>query len=341
MPLKGFTCPPQVPTAGTRNDTTWCISKCPHPCAAPPLLAAILAAESTNHHKGAYISASMIAGNSCPRALVYERTYDFWELPHKRYWSFRGSHAHSMIEGAAPSVAPYGWLQELHMATQVTYNDLPAPILDADDNFTGKYDDTQPLVITVGGTCDAYNPKLPDYPMWDFKSMADMKADMFIRGSKGGTFSPHLEDRWVWQLNIYRYLLSKTEIPKEVKKALKLKTKYYPTPKFLGIQGISMMSIPRTGQAYPLRTGYNTELKDIDDIPLLEMAEVEQYIKTRALEWYRWLVLGHETPVVPADLKWMCKGCVFNGEIIPGERCNPTQERKQQSKPVDDLELEV
>lgn len=305
------------------------MSKCPHPCAAPPLLAAIYAADTTNYHQGQYISASMIAGNACMRQLKFERTEDFWELPSKRYWSFRGTHAHTIIEGAADVVAPLGWIQELRMSTQIEYPDHAAPIFTDTGIFTGKFDSSKPLTITVGGTCDAYNPLLPEHPMWDFKSMADAKADMFIRGTKGGTFSDHLEDRWVWQLNIYRYLVGKTLTPPTLRKKYKLKDKYLPVPEFVGIQAISMMSIPRSGQAYPLRSGWNTEIKEIDDVPLLDLDKVEAYIRERALAWYECLVLDKPAPVVSKDLAWMCRGCAFNGELIPGERCLPTKERNQ------------
>lgn len=326
MPLKGFVCPPQVPTAGQRNDPDFCFGQCPHPCVAPPLLLAIYEAEISNHHVGAYISTSMMAGASCPRQTWLERREDFWEHPLRRYWSFRGTHAHSMVEAAGARLEPLGWIQEMRMSVQVTYEDECAPIFDKEGQFTGKFDTDKPLVIEVGGTCDAYKPTEAPYPMWDFKSMADAKATMFVHGDKGGTFSPNLEDRWVWQLNIYRWLVAQTLIPKDVKKKYKLKGKTFPTPEFIGIQGISMMEIPRTGLPYKIR-GPRETMRDIDNVPLLPLEDVEAFVRKQAHRWYKWLVLGEKPPVVNSDMSWLCKSCSFNGELIAGERCHPTRER--------------
>jgi len=328
MPLKGYTCPPGMPTAGNRNDVEWCLAKCPHPCVAPPLLAAMYEAEVSNHHTGAYISASMLAGNNCGRQTVFERTYDFYEHPTRRYWPFRGTHCHTIIEGAAPRIAKYGWLQEMRMQVPLVYADEPAPIFDDQGGFTGKFDENAPLTITLGGTLDAYNPKEPPYPLWDMKSTADAKAEMLIKGQKGGTYSKNLEDRWVIQTNVYRWMVSKTEIPSAIKRRLKLKGKYFPAPEFLGIQALGMMAIPRTGIPYLFKKGRQEELYHIDDVPVLPLEEIETLVRREALKWYRWLVLGEMPPVVEEERAWMCKSCPFNGELIPGERCFPNYERR-------------
>lgn len=333
--LKGFTCPPQVPTAGTRNELSWCLSSCPHPCVAPPLLLAIYEAEQSNYHQGAYISASMLSGASCARQTWFERKEDVWDHPLKRYWSFRGTHAHSMIEAGAAKLAPHGWIQELHMSVPLTYENECAPIFDAQGAFTGKFDTDKPLVIDIGGTCDAFKPGKKPYPMWDFKSMADAKADMFVRGEKGGKFSPNLEDRWVWQLNIYRWLVSQTAISPAIKKQYKLKGKFFPAPEFIGIQGISMMEIPRSGMPYKLR-GSKEHIRDIDDVPLLPLEDVEAFVREKAIIWYHWLVLGEKPPVVEDAMSWICKNCPFNGEVISGERCFPRRERQAARSPSND-----
>lgn len=324
MPLKGFTCPPTVPTAGNRNEIAHCLGSCPHPCTSPPLLNAIYRADQANHHVGNYISASMLSGSLCPRQTVFERRHDFYEQPVRRYWSFRGTHAHSIIEGGAETLAEFGWLQELRMAVPLEYPNEPAPIFD-EGEFTGKFDNTKPLIITLGGTTDAYNPTKAPYPLWDFKTTADVKAEMLIKGTKGGTYSPNLDDRWVVQTNVYRWLVANTPIPAAVKKRLKLKGKFYPAPEWLGIQAIAMMSMPRTGMAYELKY----KKYEIDDVPIIPLDEIEQLIRTEALKWFRWLVLGDTPPVVSAEMSWLCKSCAFNGDLIPGERCRPSQERDE------------
>ena len=277
----------------------------------------------------------MLSGSGCARQTVFERRHDFYEHPTRRYWSYRGTHAHTIIERAGPLVEPYGWLQELSLKTTLTYPDEPRPIFDDQGAFTGRVDKKYPLVIEVGGTTDAYRPVVAPYPLWDFKSMADAKALMFIRGEKGGTFTPHLDDRWVWQLNIYRWLVSRTKIPAALKKRFNLRGTHFPAPEFLGIQGISMMHIPRSGQQHRLKN--EPKPYEIDDVPVLALEDIEEFVRGRALQWYRWLVLGDTPPVVPKDQDWLCKNCAFNGDLIDGEICHPSIERQQ----VQDTELEL
>lgn len=330
MSLVGFRCPDWVPTAGTENPIAHCLGKCPHPCAAPPLLAAIYKENTENHHTGIYISASMLAGSSCARQTVFERTVPFYELPTKRFWAFRGTHAHSMVERAVGIIEEYGWVSELRMSVDLTYPELPAPKF-SKGIFTGKFDTKRPLVITLGGTCDSYNPQKRE--LWDMKSMADVKAEMMVRGTKPGTFSSNLEDSWVKQLNVYRWLLANTKIPPAVKAQLKLEGELFPAPEVLGIQGISMMNIPRTGADYDMKVaaGRGRVLKrfTIDSVPVWPLEETEAFIREGALQWYRWLALGEPTPVVPEDKSWLCDGCPFNGERIKGAPCMPTTERTQ------------
>lgn len=324
MPLAGYVCPPGTPTAGTQNSLEHCITTCPHPCVTAPLLVAMFKAEESNHHQGDYLSASMLCGTDCARRTVYERCHPFYEVPTKRYWPFRGTHAHTIIEGAADYLTGYGWLQELRMLVLLEY-DMAAPIFD-DGIFTGHYDESQSLIIPLGGTLDAYNYRRSE--MIDFKSMADVKAQMFAKGSHGGTYSPYFEDRWVMQLNIYAWLLAHTRVPPEIQNELN-NVEFFPAPTSLVIQGIAMMSIPRSGASIEMKVGkWDKELFEIPPIPVLPLDTVEAYIRDRALPWYRYLRLGEQAPVVEKSMSWLCKFCAFNGELIPGERCLPTQERK-------------
>lgn len=333
MPLAGYRCPVDVPTAGETHPVSFCLTQCPHPCVAPPLLAAMYQAETSNHHTGAYISSSMLAGSECPRQVVFERQHDFWDIPKRRFWPFRGTHAHSIVERAAPVLAPLGWMQELRMAVDFVYEDHALPIFHK-GQFTGRYNELKPLVITVGGTTDCYNPLRRE--MWDMKSMKEPKATAMITGEKPrwmkdapNEHSKHLEDSWVKQLNIYRLLLSRTRIPDEVKAQLGLTDEYYPAPEFLGIQCISMMEIPRSGGNYTIKhqvgRRWETETFAIDDVPVWPLEQAEAFVRTEALKWYKWLVLGEPTPV--AKKEWVCRSCPFNAELYPEGLCHPTAER--------------
>ena len=327
MPLEGYVCPEGGEAPGRQNAVTYCLTQCQQPCVTPPLLAAMYKADVENYHQGDYISASMLAGSGCSRQVLLERYEPFYDLPTKRYWPFRGTHAHAIVEGAADMLAPYGWLQEIRMSTVLEY-DEPAPIFDeATGWFTGTYDQTKRLQVVVRGTCDAYNPVTQT--LVDCKSMSDKKVEMMIKGSTPGTWSAHLQDSWIAQLNIYRYLISKTPVPRPVKTAFKkaglpaIAGKTFPAPDRLYIQGIAMMHHPVSGSKLAFkepRRGVN--VYEIDHVPVWELDEIEAYIRPRALEWYRALALKEMPPVVPVEKAWLCKGCAFNGTA-----CLPEQER--------------
>lgn len=327
MPLEGYVCPEGGEEPGRQNPVTYCLTQCQQPCVTPPLLAAMWKADTENYHRGDYISASMLAGSGCTRQVLFERYEPFYDLATKRYWPFRGTHAHAIVEGAADLLEPYGWLQEIRMATTLTFAEHPAPILSSTGEFTGSYDESKPLQVVVRGTCDAYNPVTRT--LVDCKSMSDKKVEMMIKGSTPGTWSTHLQDSWIAQLNIYRYLISKTAVPRQVKTAFKkhglapLPGKTFPAPDKLYIQGIAMMHHPVSGSKLAFkepRKGIN--VYDIDDVPVWSLEETEAYIRPRALEWYRALVLQEKPPVVPPDKAWLCKNCAFHNTA-----CFPEAER--------------
>lgn len=321
--LEGFRCPPFVPSAGRSNTIDFCLGECEHQCASPGLLAAIYKADTENHHTGTYISISMLTKNMCARQTVFERTQSFFEIPLKRYWSFRGTVAHGMVEKAVGLIEDYGWIPEMRMAVPLVFDEYPAPVFDEHGVFTGEWDTSKPLIMMVGGTCDLFNPVRRI--LWDLKSMADRKADMMVSGEKSGTYSSSLEDSWVEQLNGYRWLIANTPVPDEYRKKFQLTTECFPAPETLNIQGISMMEIPRTDSVYQLRSA--SEAHTIDAVPVWSLEETEQWIRKGALQWYKWLVLGEPTKVVPKSKDWLCKGCAFNGERIAGAPCHPKEER--------------
>lgn len=328
MPLKGYVCPEGGEEPGRQNEVEYCLTKCARPCVTPPLLAAMWKSDSENYHRGDYISASMLAGGGCARQTMLERYEPFYDLPTKRYWPFRGTHAHRIVEEAADVIAPYGWLQEIRMQTTLTYPELNAPIFDSNGEFSGMYDETSALQVVVRGTCDAYNPLRRE--LVDCKSMADTKVEMMIKGSSPGSWSKNLQDNWIAQLNIYRFLIARTPVPQEVRDQFAkyglppLKGKTFPAPTKLFIQGIAMMSHPVSGSSLAHKTkGRGVTVYDIDHVPVWTMQEIEEYIRPLALQWYRSLSLKQLPPVVPESKKWMCPGCSFYKK-----QCNPEEERK-------------
>lgn len=326
MPLVGYVCPAGAEEPGRRNEVEFCLNSCRSPCTTPPLLAAMYKADTGNYHQGDYISASMLAGSGCARQVMYERYQDFYELPTKRYWPFRGTHAHSIVEGAADLIEQYGWLQEIRMQTSLQYP-MAAPVFDETGAWTGDFDSGKDLEITVRGTCDAYNPIRR--MLVDCKSMADKKVEMMIKGSTPGTWSKSLQDSWIAQLNIYAYLIGRTPIPQEIKGRFAelglpaLKSRTFPRPNKLFIQGIAMMSHPVSGTRHPHKERGSTTLYDIDAVPVWTAKQTEDFIRPRALEWYKALVLRITPPVVSEEKSWLCKNCCFYNDI-----CFPEKERE-------------
>lgn len=330
MPLAGYVCPVGGEDPGRQNPVTYCLTACQQPCVTPPLLAAMWKADSENYHRGDYISASMLAGSGCMRQVMLERYAPFYDLATKRYWPFRGTHAHAIVESAADILAPYGWLQEIRMSTTLTF-DEPAPIFTEDGVFTGTYDSSQKLEVVVRGTCDAYNPVTRS--LVDCKSMADKKVEMMIKGSTPGTWSNHLQDSWVAQLNIYRYLISKTPVPQQVTTAFEqyglpaLTAPTFPAPEQLYIQGIAMMHHPVSGSKLAFKEPRRgVTVYDIDHVPVWSLEDIEAYIRPLALQWYRVLVLKEQPPVVDESKSWLCRGCPFYNR-----ECFPEQERQSAS----------
>lgn len=326
MPCIGYVCPPGAPTAGERHEVTHCLSLCKNPCASPPLIAAIHHANAINHHKGAYISASMIAGGNCLRRIVWERydTQGYFQPLRNVYWAFRGTMAHQVIEDRGGLTDGFGWMREIRMSVPLVFPDHPAPVFDDEGEWTGDYDTTQPLAVTLGGTCDAYNPYRR--MLHDFKTMADMKVAKVLGGDQ--------QESWVTQLNVYRWLISQTRVSPEQRKAFAelglppLPGEFFPAPSELAIQAIGMMELPLTGTTYAVKTRGRQVTHELPHIPVWDLELTEAGIRATALTLYRALVQRIPQPVVAKELAWLCGSCPFNGETNPGERCHPTNERE-------------
>lgn len=324
--LIGFVCPQGTPTEGNRNKVEFCLAECPHPCVAEPLLAAIHHANHINYHKGAYLSASMLAGSNCMRRVYFERFDEngYYDLPRSAWWPYRGTVAHAVVEERGEEAFHLTtYMQEIRMTVDLVFEDQPMPIFDAAGEWTGKFDKKKPLVITVKGSCDCYSPW--KRRLYDFKTMADSKARMVVDGKQ--------DESWVVQTNIYGYLIAKTKITDEDRELFRkhglpeLDCEYYPQPESIHIQGLSMQELPMSGRNYVMQRTYAPKM--VPPIPVMPLDEVEAIIRARAIEWYNTLVLKKMPPPVDDTRDWMCKGCVFNGEVIEGERCFPKQERSE------------
>jgi hypothetical protein len=291
--------------------------------------------ERKNYHQGTYMSASMLAGNSCERQTWFERqpNIELYEIPRRRYWPFRGTIVHHMIENINDVVLPFGWIQELRLTVPLVYPEHKAPVFGDDGQWTGGFSD-EPLEITLGGTVDTYNPYRRE--LHDFKTLSDLRIPGLFTGQQGGVLHPHIKDEWVWQTNIYAWLLSKSPVPELIQRALeqagcrRLRSPYFPSPRRIRMQVLSMMELPLTGTPY-VTMGKDRKEGTLEDVPILPHWQIEAFVRERALRWYRWLVLGEQPPVVDEDRKWMCAAknnpCPFNGELHAEGVCFPTTER--------------
>lgn len=325
MPLIGYVCPQGADEPGRRNSIEFCLGQCKSPCVMPPLLGSMWEAEKHNVHKTDYISASMLSGDGCPRQTYFERFSEYYDSPRRRFWPWRGTHAHSMVERGAEMMAQYGWVSELTMQTELQYPHA-APVFDDAGNWTGDFDSTKDLTMTVRGTCDAYNPLTRT--LVDFKSMSGKKVAKFITGKMGGTYSPNLQDSWVQQLSVYAWLLARTRIPDTIRAQFEehglalTKAKTFPKPTRLVIQAIDAMELPHSGMIYPFKEDYGTTTYPIDALPVWTAQETEDWVRPRALKWYKWLVLRQTPPVVGKNKAWMCRNCPMYGNL-----CHPEEER--------------
>ncbi len=318
MPLTGFVCPPGAEEPGRRNEVAFCVQGCATPCVLPPLIAAIHAAERQNYHQGAYISASMLASGGCPRQTWLERRVEFYDTIRRRFWAFRGGIVHAMVEGAPQHWFDGRWVQELSMHTHLDFPDEPAPLFDDEGRFTGEFDPTQPLRLRLNGTCDAYD--VANRTLWDAKTTGDFKLDQFIAGKDfGDGYHRHIDPVHIMQMQVYAYLLARTVMSDEIADTLGFtRGSLFPKPDAVVIQKIGMMDIARSGSRHATKKWGKTTLHDIEHCPVYDDETIDAWIRPRALQWYRWLVLGEKPPVVSEDGAWICNFCQFKDvECIP------------------------
>lgn len=174
MPLKGFKCPPNTPTAGNLNDFSWCINKCPHQCMPTAVLHTTAQRETENEHQGDMLSPSALSG--CPRNLKLSRTEDYFGEPPKLFWATRGALIHGFLE--CRDLADVTTEQRVYKMVAAS-EAWPTPWL-------------------ISGRVDFYDHARKK--LEDIKTMAD--KGLWVIFNKG------CKPEHAWQLNIYRWLLN-------------------------------------------------------------------------------------------------------------------------------------
>lgn len=308
----------------------------------PGIIAAITQVTTTNHHVGRYVSATSTTG--CKRRLKLERTVDY-EVPLAALWaSFRGTIIHGVIEAAAEmklfdgkSLLDLGYLIEQHLkvgwcldcAAPFTCKPTAAPDTFAEACPTCGSDQT----FLFGGTLDMLGPA-PFYGYGEFdpetgvltcilednKTMADGYAmDHFIIGNNPEyAYHKHVKDDYVWQANIYQYLL-----------------KYVPIPANLVAKGVRkivvdhsrIMAISMSKGAYlgssVMHKSHWTKPEAEYPLPPVEFFDddtIRSFIQENGKEIYDSLVTGkkrgpviHPTPNKKHPHSYICALCAFAG----------------------------
>lgn len=279
MPLKGFRCPVGGEAPGRDNKIQYCINKCTKPCVAPHVLAGMLAEEKHNPHKGKLISVTMLTGG-CKRKTSLERNVDYYIEPDKKLPTFRGTLVHSLVElGKTRDIKKAGWLIEHHM-------ELPVR------TPSGEW--------TLSGTVDSVD--VPHKTIFDVKTLQEYAVTLLVTGQEHGTWSDHISDSYVKQLNIYRYMGKKLG--------------HFEADRLrLQIMAFGRLILTGTVVTYKVKTGkwYEPAEFYVPDVPVLEDTLVESWIHTEGDDWYKILFDDVKAPVCTKEWAWLCKSCVFNG----------------------------
>lgn len=293
MGLAGWVCPSHGESPGRKNEFNYCLTECKHPCTAPHVLEALRKSESENYHTGKTISATMLTGG-CKRKTALERLVPYYVEPDDKLPTFRGTLIHSLVEkGRTDELNSAGWLVEQHLALPVK-------------TTSGEW------ILT--GTLDAYDPSRDT--LFDIKTLQEYSLDKLIKGKENGTWSKHISDPYVKQLNIYRYMAKQLKLFKA---------------KRLRLQVIGFGRMILTGTTVLVKTfrkgsGVTVDEFSIPDVPLLPDKLIKSWIESEGDDWYQILYGSKEPPICSEDWAWLCKKCVFNGS----KSCpDPEKERRK------------
>lgn len=292
--FSGFICPEHGEKPDRNNEIDYCIAKCKNPCVAPHVLASMIIDDLEDTvHRGNTISVTMLTGG-CKRQTLLERELPFWLYPNKKLPTFRGTLIHGVVEKSKKYMTDhYQWMIEQHMELPFTTD-------------SGEW--------VLSGTLDAFDPTREI--LYDIKTLQEYAVKLTATGKQNGTWSDHVSDAYVKQLNIYRYMLEQTYGVKVAK---------------LVLQIIGFGQFVTTGhedQIIALQKGFkfSREPYDIPDIPIVPDKTVEHWIKSEGDEWNRIFNEGLKPSVVHPSYKWLCKICAFKET----EHCpDPDKEREE------------
>lgn len=355
MPVTKFACAPGKPTHGKAFKAVTCITKCPHQCMSPYLMAAIASSNQRNHHKGRYLSATSLTG--CARKLKLERTENYSDYYHSLYYAFRGTITHTVVEEAAEvdlgdgkSLLDYGFLSEWRMQIGFCFNHGGFPIptnidptdvaslaqIECPDCCDAGVPHEEQETFILGGTLDGAEALWDQFDeetgilpckLHDLKTMQEYAVVYFVKGDPKNTLHPTIKDAYVIQARIYAYLASQSLPPEALRKRGVKQIRMVESH----IQAFAMGTAPWTGGGtFRWKDNYRNPLKDwpMHPIDLGTDEWVEDFIKTSARPIYDSLILNKTRgPVCEPERSskgshsWACDFCAFYGsELCPNPK---------------------
>ncbi len=258
-----------------KNELKYCLSGCKAPCTSGGVLSAIMKHTNDNPHKGKRISATMLVGG-CSRKSLLERTEDYYIEPSQGLPTLRGSLLHALVEQGKSKELEKNYLIEQHMELPVTTK-------------SGSW--------SLSATLDLYDKKRKT--LYDTKTLQSYAVEKLVRGENNGTWSAHISDQYVKQLNIYRYIGKKLKLFNAKK---------------LRLQIIDFGRLILTGTTVNLKsqaTRWKEESYEVPDVPILPDNLVEEWVNTKGDLWYQILYQGKPAPVYDDGYDWLCRSCPF------------------------------
>jgi hypothetical protein len=220
--------------------------------------------EHLGENRPGWMSVTTLLG--CARKAYLKHTKPYYANPRFIYSAFKGTMTHAILEGTNALWAPGTIIAEKRYHRLVPSTD-----------------------VQLSGKIDKYNVKaqcLEDYKTIDDDKVADLAKT--------------LPEDYIWQTNIYRWILEGNGIPVQSIKIHFFSWKYAYT----------------TGECSLISAKwFSPEWKVIPEVPILRIAQVEDFVRNKVKDVTR----QELPPPISADKRFLCKGCAFNKDCWPGE----------------------
>lgn len=308
-----------------------CLTTCDHQCVPASVLVHIQAAHRRDKHKGRYLSVTALLG--CLRALYLERTIDYFVEPPKQWWSLRGKILHALLEDPGEQHIPnwqpeteYEWFTGLYWNAEAkTITEVP------------EWPDSEPIILY--GTVDVLRPETGE--MYDYKTIGDNGLAYIKEGAK----PDHIKQFNIYRLMVERGRPRHSKEPYVPVKIKSIVAFYMTMMQVIRTGGILVensiwreseppdhpymagrpevigerehMALKRgkrkataTPEDYDLKIQKKFRISyAVPDVPLLDLDELTNFIRTNTKLLVRAFELGEMPPMCPPEMRaWKCDG---------------------------------